>query len=454
MFSGLYQRVIRTTITAVLAFTGLFLLSMPIAKAAESQVLSVYITNAGAWLSYGTSANSQLQYHTSLNTWESADLYGHPPNLLFNDSPLTLFRQLINQAAPSLKSLIDTREPLQVYLAAAGADRAKTMALPKSAALVSMLSSAQAEQCYLQDKSRAEFFTCAFQQELMEQLLNTTDSDRVNVVLEQDHHLITAVADLYQGQNQGAKVANEPAIVVHSTTLAQPYLVINGRAKDFGPWVSEPLEGHGGIHQIGKLLQAYLGQHENPDDPLRYVVSRDPMTANHPKGAEANMKRLELGKGFNNFGQIAGETANGSNQQRVNLEASKKALYQQATLAAMPLLHSARQDLIRLSLHLYAREESRFAGHTPKLIIVGEEASLMFANERVFRATAHKVLTEQTHELLPDILFEQRPALADPEAQRHWLREKAIPLLDSVTVLPSMRMPTLQHQVAIKKTAH
>ncbi len=450
MFSGLSQRVIRTTVATVLAFTGLFLLSMPIAKAAESQVLSVYITNAGAWLSYGSSTNSQPQYHTSLNTWESADMFGHPPNLLFNDSPLALFRQLVTQAAPSLKSLIDERQPLQVYLAAAGADKAKTMPLPKSAALVSILSSAQAEQCYQPDKNRAEFFACAFQQELMEQLLDTTDSSQVNVVLEQDHHLITAMAALYQGQ----QAADEPSIVVHSTTLAQPYLVINGRAKDLGPWVFEPLVGHGGIHQIGKLLQTYLSQHENPDDPLRYVVSRDPLTANHPGGAEANMKRLGLGKGFNNFGQIAGETANGSNQQRVNLEAGKKALYQQATLAAMPLLHAARQDMIRLSLHIYALQEPRFAGKTPKLIIVGEEASLMFANEKIFRASAYKVLTEQGHELLPETLYEHRPALADPEQQRHWLREKAIPMLNNVTVLPSMRMPALQHQVALKKTGH
>ncbi len=437
----------RSLTMASLAFIGLFLLHMPIVRAADTQVLSVYINNAGAALAYGTSADNQPRYQNTLNTWESSELYNQPPNLFFNDSPLVLFRKLIAESAPQLKKIIDKKMPLKIYLAAAGADAAATMSIPKSSTLINLLTQAQTERCYKHELNRAQFYACVFGEEIREQIMEGADLAESKVELEQDQYLINEIAAIHSGTISN----DEPTIVVHSTTLGQPYLTINGRAKSLGSWVPESMRRSGGIYEIGQILQGYLHNNRDSNNPLRYVLMHDPMTANHPDGAAANIERFQSeGKGYNNFGYIAGETANGLNERRVQLDLAKKVIYQQAQLSAESMLNVARGDMVRLANMLYALEEETFAGKTPRLIIVGEEADLMFSNEDVFRKTVRDMLAKG-HDLLPTCLYETRTDLKDKDKHQQWLDKKGVPFMDNVTILPSWQMSTLQHQVAVKK---
>ena len=450
MFSGL----LRSTVLTILALIGLLMLCIPMARADEEPILSVYMSNAGLHLTFGVSSSPDPLYENSLNTWESAEFYGHPPSLAFNDSPLVFFRHMLQKAAPEIRQQLQrlniTNKTLKVYVAAAGADAAKNKPLPNSTA-INLLSKEQIERCYIHGSNRKDFFACTFKQEVLQEIMPEQDQTTVDLRLEQDHHLITAMGGIYSGQANTEKAA----IIVHSTTISQPYLVKNGRALDLGSWVPHALRKNGGIYQIGVLLQQYLNQHGS--DPLRYVLEHDSMVANHPQGAQPNMKRLQMGnKGYNNFGHITAETANGLTQNRIRTDGSKNQseIYAQARQAALPMLSSARKDFLRLTLMLYAMEEKRFNGVVPQLIVVGEEAEIMFANEKVFRKVASNLLTlNPAMEMLPAETYQKRTDLQNASKRRSWLDTKGHQLLQNVAILPKSDFARLQHQSSVLKFA-
>ncbi|CAM3847716.1 hypothetical protein [Parendozoicomonas haliclonae] len=449
MFSELIQRLFRPAVMAILAFFGLMMLCIPMAKADNSPVLSIYITNAGAHLTYGSQGSSLPVFQKSLNNWDSADLYGDPPNLSFNDSPLKLVRQLIEASAPQLKAL-NGDKPLKAYVSAAGYDAAKGKTLPMGSGIQGLMTAEQRKLCYIPTNNRSAFFTCAFKQEILANLFDTQDQSAVTLLMEQDHHMITTMAALYSGN----MTSNKPSIVVHSTSISQPYLVMrDGTAENLGGWVPDSWGSHGGIFQIGQMLRTYLSIHQDEMDPLRYVLMQDSRASNHPEGTAANFKRLEdRGRGYNNFGHIAGETANGFNRDKVALPRDKEQMFQQAKLAALPLLSTARRSFIEMTTLLYAMQEQSLDNVTPHLIIVGEEANIMFASEDLFLQVVRNAMNPDDPCQLPAEILMHRPELQDPAELNHWLKTRLIPFMQSVTILPLGHFASLQHQAAVTKT--
>ncbi len=500
MFSGLIRRTIRTIIISLLALAGLIMLYIPIVRAdnavtaqnlqadsvaaslkprisgdenAENTdspveneqlhstpVLSVYITNAGAKLTYGTDDSNKPLYQTSLNTWDNAVLYGHPPNVVYNDSPLIFFRQLVKKAAPSLKELIeDNPQPLQVYIGAAGADEERTF-LPSDAdgakkrladKVKTLLIGDKQKKCLTNSGSRLEFFACTFKQEILENIIGSGDNqEAVSLKLEQDKELITTMASIYSGEIN----TDASSIVVHSTTLSLPYLVKNGKAPELKEWKLEAFQNTGGIYQLGALFKAHMKTLEQEDkiesDPLLSVVTQDQLTTYHPDGAAANMKRLKFGKGgYNNFGHIVGNISNGLNSDRVTQEIDDRT-YQEARNKAQQMLEHTRNDFIALAVSCYALAQKKFDDKwRPRLIIVGEEAQTMFASQEIFSEAATTLSEKKPGMLINKI--HNRQDLKDPNTLKQWLTNKGLPFVRGVMILPVNQFSQFQHQAAVLK---
>ncbi len=462
-FKRIFPRFSRVVLLGILAVTGLMMLCVPMAKSdtltplatvslsstnqsatSNTLVLSLYINNAGLQLAFGLSSSDEPLYEMTLNTWESSELNGHPPNIALNDSPLIFVREAFKKAAPQVQDEIKKLGleglPVKVYIAAAGADAAEDKPLPVGD-VVNLLSAAQSEICYRPDLKRKEFFQCAFLQEVHDTLLRdqevmhleqSVSRGDVSIFLEQDAHLINDIAARY------AQLSNKTrAIVVHSTTISQPYLIPDPKTIGTLSWIPSSLNKDGGIHQIGRIYQRHLQTHQGTD-PLDYVVAHDAMTSNYPTGAQGNIRRLKDRKlGANNFGRIVGETANGMNHDRISYgndiqsQSLREQLYEQARLEALPYLNQARESFIDLTLLLLSKHSSWFLHQTPRLIILGEEAEIMFSSQKEFTDFA---------ESLPDSVSRS---------------EQAKLLLKNVTIVPQNDFARLQHQSARHKlSAH
>ncbi len=459
MFSGW----VRSIILVSLGLAGLLLLCVPMSRAyADEQanpVLSVYMTNAGVHLTFGLSNSQSSLYELTINTWDHTDLYGDPPNLVFNNSPLKFFRTILREAAPHLLNEMMTRRqlmdpPLQVYISAAGADKAETLPVPDQS-IASFLSDEQKSQCYVPELNRRDFYQCVFAFEVKTQLHRPSLSPKIQLIVEQDTHLINAMAWSH-GKQLNKTRPGQPAIVIHTTTIGQPYLMKDGRAVPLAGWVPPAMAKKGGVFQIGQEFQSFLKVTESSS--LVDVIQHDPRSHNHPLGQQAYFMRLKQGKGYNNFGRMVGETAMEINRETLGKNGlnTNSSAYQHALRIAAPMVVKARKAFIQLTLALYARNEFLFEGQYPHIIIVGEETDILFPSLSTYTSTAWEVIGE-THPGSGDwqkSAIAKRADLSSQEAMQAWIENKAGNIVHNVSILPVSKFAKFQHQASIRLLDH
>ena len=455
MFSGW----VRSLILVSLGLIGLFMLCVPMSRAygdeIEKPVLSVYMTNAGARLTFGFSNSPLPLYELNINTWDRTELYGDPPNLSFNNSPLKFFRYLLTEAQPFILKEILIREelmgaPLQVYIAAAGADKAEKLPIPDRS-IVSYLHTEQKSQCYSSDLNRKEFYQCAFTFEVNKLLSRSPLAPDVELVLEQDTHLINSIAWLH-AQHLNKTKPGQPTMVIHSTTISQPYLMKDGLAIPLVGWMPPSLSKAGGIYHIGEEFQNHL--QTNNSSELVDAVRHDPRSYNHPLGQAQNFTRLKRGKGYNNYGRIVGETAVEINKEKLKQNGlnTNSIAYQRALQLAMPMVEKSRKAFIQLILALYARNEYLFENQYPHIIIVGEESDILFPSLSTFTSTAWNVISEAK----PGdgdwqlSVKARRKDLASPSKMQAWLESKAGDITHNISILPASKFARFQHRAACR----
>ena len=349
----------------------------------DSPVFSLYMSNSGIQLTFGMSDSPEPLVKLTKNTWDSAALFGHPPSLVFNDSPILFFRSVLNAAAPAiqqemqrLKMFSADSKPMQVYIAAAGADAAAKPGLPNGNAL-RLLRADQQISCTRPGMSRTEFFSCFAQHEVLHTLYHSRDTSRVFVKVEQDVSLVAAMASQH-AKALKREVPGQTALVVHTTTISNPYLVKNGEAIGVDGWIPANMSKKGGIYEVGESYRDHLQNNPGNTASLAKVIAMDPRSANHPAGYKANVERLTRqfnGKGFNNFGRLVGETANCMNKARIEASLQSPvndALYRQTTAEALPMVHKARTSFIALTTAFYALTEKEFAGKAPMSSLLGK----------------------------------------------------------------------------------
>ena len=446
----------RSFILVSIGLIGLLMLCVPMSRAqtddTEKPVLSIYMTNAGAHLTFGTNLSPLPLYELNINTWDRTDLYGDPPNLAFNNSPLKFFRQLLSEAKPAiLKQILAHKQwldaPLQVYVAAAGADEAEKRSIPDRS-ILSFLTNSQETQCYRPELNRKEFYHCVFNFEIIEQLHKPL-TPKLEMIVDQDTALINAMAWAHNPQK---KVKQEqPSLVIHATTISQPYLMTEGQATPLEGWVMPSMRKKGGIYQIGEEFQSYLNTVETSE--LVDAVQHDHRSFNHPLGQEENLSRLKRGKGFNNYGRMVGETAvelNKHSLQEHGLNINSLA-YQKALKLAMPMVAQARKAFIQLTLTLYARNEHLFGTQPPHIIIVGEESDILFPNQSVFISTAQSVISESKMGLgdWQLAITAKRPDLTDPENMQAWIETRSNHITRDVSILPANQFARFQHEASV-----
>ena len=452
MFSGY----LRSAILTLLALTGLLMLCVPLSRADDgAPILSVYITNTGSHLTLGLSDALAPLYSRSINTWDRTELYGDPPNLMFNDSPLRFFRKALQDAAPDIRKIMMSHKqflnaPLRVYIGSAGADGAINKPRPNDS-ILPLLTEEQKTKCYDGFLNRKDFFQCVFSFDIRDQLLKDSPSPQIRLTMQQDTQLINAMASQHARRHNQIK-PDEVAIVVHSTTISQPYLMQNGEALSIGGWVPPDFRKKGGIYQIGKEFQSYL-RHPEKEPSLLQVVKLDPRSAHHPKGIEANMTRLQVtGKGFNNFGRIVGETAVQKNSALLHandLELEGR-LHNRALAEAKPMVTNTRKAFVQMTLMLYAMTEKRFAERPPHIIIVGEESDILFPDTNTFHNTAQQVIsaTELGSILQQSPILTARPDLTAKGKMQTWIETRASDITQHVSIIPVSEFSQIQHQTA------
>ncbi|MCL6271969.1 hypothetical protein M3P05_18780 [Sansalvadorimonas sp. 2012CJ34-2] len=450
----------RSIILISLGLIGLLMLCVPISRAygddTDLPVLSVYMTNAGARLTFGTSLSPLPLYELTINTWDRTDLYGDPPNLVLNNSPLKYFRYLLTEAKPFiLKQLLAHKEwmdaPLQVYIGAAGADKAETMSIPDRSVL-SYLNPRQLKQCYNPELSRKDFYQCAFTHEVNEILHRPPLSPKIDMIVEQDTHLINSMAWFHAQRLHKAK-PGQPAIVIHSTSISQPYLMKDGQVIPLEGWMPPALQKKGGTYQIGEEFQNYLNSTDSSD--LIDAIEHDQRSYNHPLGQKENFKRLKRGKGYNNYGRIVGETGVEINKQHLKQNGlnTNSLAYSKAVQIAMPMIEKARKAFVQLTLALYARNQNLFDGHYPHIIIVGEESDILFPNLSTFHSTVWNVISEARPSVgdWQRTVTLKRKELADSDKMKAWLENDAGHIVQNVSILPVTKFARYQHRASVKR---
>ena len=456
MFSGL----LRYTTLLAISLAGLLMLCTSLSQADEgTPVLSLYMSNSGIQLTFGMSDSPEPLVEFTKNTWDDAELYGHPPSLALNDSPIIFFRNVLDTVALDIQRALRRvnqlnfgTKPMEVYIAAAGADAAEKLGLPSHNAY-RLLRGDQFHECTKPGMNRKEFFGCFAQYEVLRSVYQSRDASKVHVLVEQDVSLVAAMA------SQHAKSLNreEPgraSIVVHSTTLSNPYLVRNGEAVSIGGWIPGNMEKAGGIYELGQAYKSYLLKNPGESTPLAKVIALDPRTANHPSGKAANIERLLRGKGYVNFGRLVGETANSLNKARIETSMQTSiniSLFRQATAEALPMVHQARTNFLALTTAFYALTEKEFAGRAPHVIIVGEESDVLFPSVSDFVSQGAAIAGDATAltGLVHPIVSRKNSTFSSPNKTQQWIISHAADLFSNVDMVNAPEFARFQHQASM-----
>ncbi|MTI13842.1 hypothetical protein [Sansalvadorimonas verongulae] len=466
MFSGLF----RYTLALAIGLTGLLILCVSLAGQAQadesSPVLSLYMSNSGIQLTFGMSDSPEPLVEFTQNTWDSPALFGHPPSLVFNDSPIIFFRSILNTAAPAIRREMQRLQlftadskPMQVYVAAAGADAAGKLGLPNSNA-TRLLSPDQQTSCTRPNMSRTEFFTCFAQLEVLHTLYRSRDTSKVVAKVEQDVNLVAAMASSH-AKSLDREVPGRTSLVVHATTISNPYLVRDGKAVGTVGWIPASMDHNGGIFEIGQSYRSHLLNNAEKTTSLAKVIALDPRSANHPSGYQANHERLTKKlnpKGFNNFGRLVGETANSLNRARI--EASLNApvnndLYKQAIAEALPMVHTARTNFMALATAFYALTENEFNGRAPHVIIVGEESDVLFptVGDFITHGTAITADTTKLSAIVHPILSRNDTRFSITDKTQQWIGSHTSDLFADVEMVSTAEFSRFQHQAAVQRVS-
>ena len=423
-----------------------------------SPVLSLYMSNSGIQLTFGISDSPEPLVELTKHTWDDAELFGHPPSLAYNDSPIVFFRNVLDSVALDIQrelrrvnQLNFANKPMEVYIAAAGADAAEKMGLPNHDAY-RLLRGDQLIECMKPGMNRKEFFGCFAQHEVLRTVYHSRDTSKVHVLVEQDVSLVAAMASQH-AKSLNREVPGRASIVVHSTTLSNPYLVRNGEAVSIGGWIPDNMRKAGGAYEIGYAYRSYLQKNPSESTSLAKVIALDPRASNHPSGLAANTERLLRGKGYVNFGRLVGETANSLNKARI--ETSLKTpinndLYRQATAEALPLVHQARTNFLALTTAFYALTEQEFAGKAPHVVIVGEESDILFPTSGDFISQGSAITGDATAltSLVYPIVARKKSQFSSASKTQQWISSHAANLFTDVEMINSLELARFQHQAA------
>ncbi|WP_281645796.1 hypothetical protein [Parendozoicomonas sp. Alg238-R29] len=455
MFSGL----IRYTVILTVALTGLLMFCVPLSRADDGYpVLSMYMSNTGVQLTFGMSNSPEPLVEISENTWDNTEVFGHPPSLSYNDSPIVFFRRVLNAASPAIKREMSRlklfnsgSKPMQVYVAAAGADAAERLGLPNSDAYRHLRGDQQTI-CMNPGMSRKEFFSCFAQQEVLRTIYQSRDMSRVRAKVEQDASLIAAMATQH-AKSLGKEAPGQPSLVIHTTTISHPYLVRDGKAIGVSGWIPASMRKSGGIYEIGYNYSTLAPSQRMSLTP---VIALDPRSSNHPNGQAGNIARLQRGKGFNNFGRLVGETANSLNRARIEVSLQTPVddeLYRKAIAEALPVVNKARENFIALTTAFYALTEHEFTGKAPHIIIVGEESDILFPTAESFisKGSAIAANSESLAELVYPIISGKQQRFETASKTQAWISENSGKLFSDVETVSTSEFSRFQHQGAVKR---
>ncbi len=480
----------------------------------DGLILSFYITNDGIISTIGRQNAGYPLLSDAVYTSTDFSLIGDPPTIIYNDSPLKFFHAFMERFGPKLEQIITQEQltdlPLKIYVASAGADKAKKSATPtiESQPYYADFYGEKSRSCY-KASNKQEFFACMFALDIEPWI-----HKKAEVFIEQDSYLMATMAT----QRLKKTSHNEDVVMVHTTTYSKPYYLSGNTFEPDITSRSSPQDGGklGGSFQTGANLNTEFFQpltqkkdfaeltkkfksdlelkknkkldeeitvsderfeialKKQTDSDLICVLYLDPFlhkacyrkTSEDPigfHGASRMIYRLSnQWLGCNFFGDKVREVAEGLLPTSIpSIDSGWKIDVDKAKYDAIALMKQSNESLTDIIITFlytqYKMDENTSVDKFPRLILVGEKI-----NTFEFLALHHfttisdnllKILNDENHQQkLFELLQKNQIVIEDINCFKKWLVKHAKPVIRDMLWIPSQEFTNYMHTSAQSRT--